>query len=89
MILLTIGIGNFLAKEEILTFPLFSQICRGIGCVFVPQANKKDERHQFSQKLKNLMEKGQKVTIFPEGTTSRCDTLLYFQRGAFQSNDKL
>ncbi|HYO81936.1 MAG TPA: lysophospholipid acyltransferase family protein [Bryobacteraceae bacterium] len=75
--------AKWLAKAELLTFPVFGWMMRMAGDVGV---NRKDRRKAAQALLQcaRLLAQGVSVVFFPEGTRSKDGTLLPFNDGPFQ-----
>jgi len=70
---------NFMAKSELFTIPLLGAVIRAVG-TFPVRRNQSDRT--AIRKAINLLEEGQIVGIFPEGTRSRTGELLKPHLGA-------
>jgi len=74
---------RFLSKESLAKIPLLGRIIRGI-CITVKRESLKDKSKSYDQ-MKNTLENGSSVLIFPEGTRSFNEMILNnFQNGAFK-----
>ncbi|GIV30970.1 MAG: hypothetical protein KatS3mg029_0321 [Saprospiraceae bacterium] len=77
------GIYKFLAKRELVKVPLFGYIVRKM-CVLVDRRDARS-RAQSIQFLKQTLEEGYSVFVYPEGTRNRSsEPLLPFHKGAFR-----
>lgn len=73
-----------LAKKELLKIPIFGLIVR-VVTVIVDRSSP-ESRKASLQKLKDIIEKGVSILIFPEGTQNRTKELLQpFYSGAFRT----
>jgi len=73
---------TFLAKVEMSRWPLFGALARRLQTVFVDRSCK-DSRRAARRRLAELLERGHRVAVFPEGTTTRGPGCLPFQPGMF------
>lgn len=69
--------GIFVAKGEIEGWPLAGRICRDMGTIFIDRANRRDIPRAGEQIIERL-EAGEGVTVFPEGTSTKGETVLPF-----------
>ena len=77
--------GQFrpLGKKELLKIPVLGWIVKTV-CVIVDRSNAQSRRESIS-KLRNLINRGTSIFIFPEGSMNRTDLLLRpFYDGAFR-----
>jgi len=75
--------GVFVAKAEILTWPLAGRIIKAMGIVFIDRANRRDIPRAGSEIIERL-DAGEGVIVFPEGTTSKGETVLPFNSSFLQ-----
>jgi len=68
----------FLAKREIAFWPIFGWIARGAGTIFVDRDQAKDVV-RAGREMRERLELGLPLTIFPEGRSSRGVAILPFQ----------
>jgi 1-acyl-sn-glycerol-3-phosphate acyltransferase len=73
----------FLAKSEIGRWPLFGTAARLCGTVFV-ERDDRDSRKRALERLGALLDRGERITVFPEGTTSTGPGCLPFRTGVFR-----
>ena len=77
------GVYKYLAKAELAKVPLFGMVVKRL-CVLVDRASKKSKASSINN-LKNTLEEGISVFIYPEGTRNRTERLLgAFHVGAFK-----
>jgi len=69
--------GIFVAKAEVESWPLAGRICRDYGTIFINRQNRRDIPRAGRQIVKRL-EDGEGVIIFPEGTSTKGETVLPF-----------
>jgi 1-acyl-sn-glycerol-3-phosphate acyltransferase len=74
----------FVAKSEVAHWPLIGWLSRHAGTVFIERGNRK-AAHRTQQQMLHLLGAGQRLAIFPEGTSTAGDTLLPFHAALFQS----
>ena len=73
---------SFLAKAELLKWPVFGPAAKHGGTIFVDRDNA-DSRYDSRSQIAAVLEKGVSVVVFPEGTTSAGPGLLDFRKGVF------
>lgn len=79
---------SFLAKKEMLRYPLLSHWMKLIDCTFIDRS---DIKQGLKVILKNieLLKEGVSVSVFPEGTRNKTEeTLLPFHDGSFKMAEK-
>jgi len=69
--------GVFVAKGEIEGWFLAGKICRDMGTVFINRQNRRDIPRAGTEIIKRL-EQGEGVIVFPEGTSTKGETILPF-----------
>lgn len=75
---------RFVAKSEISTWPIIGQLCRGTGTLFIKRS-KKGDTARISQGMAALLQGGENVAFFPEGTSSDGTSILPFRSSLLQS----
>jgi 1-acyl-sn-glycerol-3-phosphate acyltransferase len=75
--------GIFVAKAELAGWPMVGSMCRSVDTMFLDRERKRDIVRVMSQ-AKKLLAEGRGVFIFPEGTSSRGDTVLKFNPSLLQ-----
>jgi 1-acyl-sn-glycerol-3-phosphate acyltransferase len=70
--------GAFVTKSEIAGWPVAGRLCRASGMIFVDRGSKRD-LVRVAQRIEQALELGRGVILFPEGTTSRGESLLPFR----------
>ena len=75
--------GVFVAKAEILTWPVAGSIIRSMGTVFIDRANRRDIPRAGRQIIERL-DAGEGIIVFPEGTTSKGEEILPFNSSFLQ-----
>jgi 1-acyl-sn-glycerol-3-phosphate acyltransferase len=69
--------GVFVAKGEIEGWFLAGKICRDMGTIFINRSNRRDIPRAGNEIVKRL-EQGEGVIVFPEGTSTKGETVLPF-----------
>jgi 1-acyl-sn-glycerol-3-phosphate acyltransferase len=75
---------RFVAKAEIRRWPVLGWLAARAGTVFIARGKRRDLRHIF-QGLVGVLERGERVAFFPEGTTASQGTLLPFHANLFEA----
>ena len=74
---------RFVAKSEVKSWPLFGFLAKKGRSIFIKR-NKTDSFNQ-KNKILDVLSSGEKVFIFPEGTTSDGNRVLAFKSSSFSS----
>ena len=77
---------RFVAKSEVKSWPLFGFLAKKGRSIFI-RRNKTDSFQQ-KNKILDVLTSGEKVFIFPEGTTSDGNRILKFKSSSFSSVEK-
>ena len=75
---------RFVAKAEIRAWPVLGWLAAAAGTVFIARGNRRELRHIFKG-LVTVLQEGQRVAFFPEGTTSLQGELLPFHANLVQA----
>lgn len=75
--------GTFLSKAEVADWPIIGPAAKLASTVFVKREIK-DSRLAARETLRELLEEGASITIFPEGTTRSPLDELAFRTGSFE-----
>jgi 1-acyl-sn-glycerol-3-phosphate acyltransferase len=75
---------RFVAKAEIRRWPVLGWLVACAGTVFISRGNRRNLRHIF-QGLVSVLEQGERVAFFPEGTTAKQGSLLPFHANLFEA----
>jgi 1-acyl-sn-glycerol-3-phosphate acyltransferase len=75
---------RFVAKAEIRSWPVLGWLAAGAGTVFIARGNRRELRHIFKG-LVTVLQEGQRVALFPEGTTSLQGEVLPFHANLFEA----
>ncbi|MCP5197131.1 MAG: 1-acyl-sn-glycerol-3-phosphate acyltransferase [Gammaproteobacteria bacterium] len=73
---------HFLAKQDIIAWPLFGWLCRRAGTAFIRRG---DDNGAAMEQIVWRLRQGERVLIFPEGTSTRGDTVRRFFPRLFQA----
>jgi len=76
---------NFIAKSEVASWPLFGFLAKLQNTFFVERKATKAGRQ--SDKLKEFINKGKRLVLFPEGTSSDGNRVLNFKSSLFSIAD--
>jgi len=74
----------FVAKSEVARWPLIGWLSRHTDTVFIERGSRK-AAHRTQQQMMAALRAGNRLAIFPEGTTTAGDRLLPFHAALFQS----
>lgn len=74
--------GRMVSRADLAKWPVIGVAARKTGTVFVDR-QKKSSGASVIRIIQDLLEKGDTVCVFPEGTTFADDTVRPFQAGAF------
>ena len=75
---------RFVAKAEIRAWPVMGRLAAGAGTVFIARGNRRELRHVFKG-LVDVLQHGERVALFPEGTTSLQGQVLPFHANLFEA----
>jgi 1-acyl-sn-glycerol-3-phosphate acyltransferase len=75
---------RFVAKAEIRAWPVLGWLAARAGTVFLARGNRRDLRHIFKG-IVGVLQRGERVAFFPEGTTARQGTVLPFHANLFEA----
>lgn len=75
---------GFIAKSEVARWPLIGWLSRHTDTVFIQRGSRK-AAHETHRRMVGALGAGQRLAIFPEGTTTAGDRLLPFHAALFQS----
>jgi len=74
----------FVTSKEIKETPLLGQICQMAGCLFVERRSKSNILNEISE-LRDGLQVGLSVAIFPEATSTNGEQILRFRRPLFMA----
>ncbi|MCW9708300.1 1-acyl-sn-glycerol-3-phosphate acyltransferase [Aliifodinibius sp. 1BSP15-2V2] len=69
--------GTFIAKSEIKSWPFFGWGTKILGMIFIDRALKRDVQ-RVNNMIKSTITEDQGIIIFPEGTSTKGETVLPF-----------
>ncbi len=75
---------RFVSKSEIRSWPIVGALSRNVGTLFIERAKRSDTL-RINQSIRNVLMAGDRVTIFPEGTTGDGTILGHFHASLLQS----
>ena len=73
---------HFLAKQDVATWPLFGWLCRRAGTAFIRRG---DDNGVAMEQLVWRLRQGERVLVFPEGTSTSGETVRRFFPRLFQA----
>lgn len=74
---------NFIAKREVAEWPVVGYLGRRVGTLFVSRGDR-DSTLDTAEEMTWRLRRGRRLLLFPEGTSSRGDTVLRFHARLFQ-----
>ncbi len=74
---------GFVAKEELIKFPVLSDWMKNINCVFMDRSDLKKSGKAIIDGI-NILKSGYSMVIFPEGTRSKSSNLLEFKSASLK-----
>lgn len=75
---------RFVAKSEIRSWPVLGWLAWKGGTIFIARGNRRELRHIFKGMVAAL-QAGERVALFPEGTTAPPGTVLPFHANLFEA----
>ena len=75
---------RFVAKAEIRAWPVLGWLVAAAGTVFIARGNRRELRHIFKG-IVSVLEEGERVAFFPEGTVARQGQVLPFHANLFEA----
>lgn len=75
--------ARFVAKSEILSWPILGRLSDNAGTIFIAR-EKRNDTLKVNQFLSEILIAGDRIAIFPEGTTSDGTYLLHFHASLLQ-----
>ncbi len=83
-VLMAVCPARFVAKAEISKWPILGLLSRNVGTLFIERAIRSDTL-RINQQISEVLGKGERVTVFPEGTTTDGTYLNHFHASLLQS----
>jgi 1-acyl-sn-glycerol-3-phosphate acyltransferase len=74
--------GHMVSRADLSTWPLLGKSARSVGTIFVDRTSTASGAGAIRE-MRRLLAQGQRVILFPEGTTFEGDVVRPFQGGAF------
>ncbi|MBU9710337.1 lysophospholipid acyltransferase family protein [Evansella tamaricis] len=74
---------SFISKIEVKKLPIIRTWMEHMNCIFMDRKNKRQAVKSIIAGVK-LLEQGQDMVIFPEGTRSKGDPIARFKKGSFK-----
>ena len=74
---------TFVSKAEVANWPVMGQLAKGIGTVFIRRGDSV-QAGAVCEDMARMLRQGQRLMLFPEGTTTRGDRVLRFHGKLFQ-----
>lgn len=75
---------RFVAKAEINGWPLLGLLSKNAGTLFI-ERSKRSDTVRINRHISDVLETSQRVTVFPEGTTTNGKQLYHFHASLLQS----
>ena len=76
--------ATFVCKSEVRGWPVFGFLCHQAGTVFI-ERDRRSAARQVNQALTGLLAQGERIAVFPEGTTTDGNELLDFRTALLQA----
>jgi 1-acyl-sn-glycerol-3-phosphate acyltransferase len=80
----TVHEARFVAKSEVAAWPIAGGIASGFDAIFIERARLRDAR-RVKDEVARALRAGERVVVFPEGTTTDGSLLLPFRPALFQA----
>jgi 1-acyl-sn-glycerol-3-phosphate acyltransferase len=75
---------RFIAKAEVRSWPVVGTLAAATGTLFIERVKRRDA-HRIKQMMIRALEDGDRVCVFPEGTTTEGDVVHHFHANLLQS----
>ena len=75
--------SRFVSKSEVARWPLVGYLCTKSGTLYIERTRKTAAR-RTNRLITEALERGERVAVFPEGTTTPGDRLLHFHAALLQ-----
>jgi 1-acyl-sn-glycerol-3-phosphate acyltransferase len=76
--------ARFVAKSEVRRWPLVGALCARAGTIFLARANRRD-LHRTMALLTDALHTGERVVVFPEGTSAAQGSMLPFRANLLEA----
>ena len=83
-VLMAVCPTRFVAKAEISNWPVLGLLSRNAGTLFI-ERTKRSDTLRINQQISEVLEKGERVTVFPEGIITDGMQLSHFHASLLQS----
>ncbi|AXK39330.1 lysophospholipid acyltransferase family protein [Crenobacter cavernae] len=80
----SVTVSRFVAKREILSWPIAGWLVKNAGTLFIDRSKRRDAS-RINEQLARALENGGCMAVFPESTTSDGTVLLPFKASLFES----
>lgn len=74
---------RFLAKKELFRVPVLASAMRAIGIIEIDRQARLAVHEQINFRVRQLVDAGRSLIVYPEGTRARTGSLAPFKKGAF------
>lgn len=81
------GLTGYIAKVEMLRYPLLRDWMKALYCLFLDRDNIKEGLKTILQGIEYI-KNGVSICIFPEGTRNHSDTMMPFKEGSMKMAEK-
>lgn len=83
IVLNSVAPSRFVSKAEVAHWPLVGYLCTKSGTLYI-ERNRKTAARRTNQLITDALARGERVAVFPEGTTTSGDHLLPFHAALLQ-----
>lgn len=83
IVLNAIAPSRFVSKSEVAHWPLVGYLCTRAGTLYI-ERNRKTAARRTNGLIADALRSGERVAVFPEGTTTPGDRLLHFHAALLQ-----
>jgi 1-acyl-sn-glycerol-3-phosphate acyltransferase len=83
IVLNSVAPSRFVSKSEVARWPLVGYLCTKSGTLYIDRSRKTAAR-RTNQLITDALVSGERVAVFPEGTTTVGDKLLHFHAALLQ-----
>jgi 1-acyl-sn-glycerol-3-phosphate acyltransferase len=82
-VLNSVAPSRFVSKSEVARWPLVGYLCTRSGTVYIERGRKRAAR-LANEAIRTALAGGERVAVFPEGTTSHGDHVMHFHAALLQ-----
>ena len=79
----------YIIKKELIFIPVYGWYAMRLGNIYIDRKKKIESVNKISKNISNLVKKGYKVVIFPEGTRQPANKIGEIKPGVFLIQDQL